>query len=210
MQVPIPIPMQGPNPFLAMHSNPPVRKNSNCLCILLVIIVVSAIIYFIYKKWRKEPSYLFVLQADSGELKSEDDEDYTLTLNHTHVNHVIVFTDRPYRKVTYMTADQLKDLWSLGSNSFKSDPPNAVLMAKGHKAQIIVLRGITVNNETVTFDVNLTDRIGSLKNGLLENISLVVDNAGEVVDGYCARHKASLKIMIGMRDRCIARGWWPI
>lgn len=130
-------------------------------------------------------SFLFVLQAKQGTLTKNKDGHFTLTLKHKDVNNVIEFSDRPYRIVKYITADRLKNSWAKGTNSFESDPPNAVLMAKGHKAQIIVLRGITVNNETVTFDVNLTDRsIGSLKNRLLENISLVIDEC-RLATGRC-------------------------
>ena len=125
----------------------------------------------------KTPSYLFVLQAEKATLKPTGKGNvFKLTLKHTDVKHVIEFSDRPYRIVKYISAMDLKDLWGRGSDSFKSDPPNAVLMAKNHKAQIIVLRGITVTNEAVTFNVYLTHRsIGSIKNGRLGNISLVID-----------------------------------
>ena len=63
-----------------------------------------------------------------------------------------------------------------GGNSFEADPPNAVLTANGHKAQIIILRGITVDKKNVSFQVNLTNPATSiLKKGSLENITLVVD-----------------------------------
>ena len=125
----------------------------------------------------KAPSYLFVLQAEKGTLKSlGKDGLFKLTLKHTDVNNVIEFSDRPYRMVKYITADQLKNSWNKGTNSFESDPPNAVLMAKGHKAQIIVLKGMTVTNDNVSFQVHLTSySIGSLENGNLENISLLTD-----------------------------------
>ena len=41
---------------------------------------------------------------------------------------IFAFTDRPYRKHDYMTGEQFASLWAdSGSDSFKADPPNAVL-----------------------------------------------------------------------------------
>jgi hypothetical protein len=39
----------------------------------------------------------------------------------------LYFSDRPERIVGHMTTAQFVDQWSVGDNSFASDPPNAVL-----------------------------------------------------------------------------------
>jgi hypothetical protein len=39
----------------------------------------------------------------------------------------LYFSDRPQRVVGHMTTADFVDLWSIGDNSFESDPPNAVL-----------------------------------------------------------------------------------
>ena len=39
----------------------------------------------------------------------------------------LYFSDRPERVVGHMTTEQFLDAWSVGDNSFASDPPNAVL-----------------------------------------------------------------------------------
>ena len=54
-----------------------------------------------------------------------------MQLNDDNVGNIIEFSDRPYRIVNMMKAGQLQDVWGEGKNSFKDDPPNAVLSASG-------------------------------------------------------------------------------
>ena len=131
---------------------------------------------------KKPPSFLFVLQAKEGKLtpiKGKRNH-FTLTLKHTDVNNVIEFSDRPFRMVKYISATDLKKLWPLGKNSLKADPPNAVLSAQGHNAQIVVLHGITVKNNTVSFHINLTNT----QNTWLERLRM-----GVHVEKYIAGHR---------------------
>ena len=71
---------------------------------------------------NNEPEWLFVHTADSAQV-----------LNKTTVlmplsRDIFAFTDRPYRKHLYLNGEQFVSLWSEdSSNSFKADPPNAVL-----------------------------------------------------------------------------------
>jgi len=68
----------------------------------------------------KEPRYLFVLSATSGSLKGD-----TLTLN--GVPNVIYFTDRPARKAVHLSLERFVESWNKGSDSYKANPPNAIL-----------------------------------------------------------------------------------
>ena len=81
----------------------------------------------------KFPEYLFVISAQSGEITKVSDHQYTLTLRHTDIDHILMFSDRPYRIARYITVDQLKDIWSQGENSFSENPPNAGLVMHGLK-----------------------------------------------------------------------------
>ena len=71
---------------------------------------------------NSEPEWLFVHTADSAQI-----------LNNTTVlmplsRDIFAFTDRPFRKHMYLNGEQFVSLWSEDSaNSFKADPPNAVL-----------------------------------------------------------------------------------
>ena len=55
-----------------------------------------------------------------------DSDGKTLTL-HGITPSTLYFSDRPERVVGHMTTADFVDLWSVGDNSFESDPPNAVL-----------------------------------------------------------------------------------
>jgi len=57
-------------------------------------------------KTKKAPEFLFVITAKSAEIKKMGDNRYTLTMNHTDVDHVLMFSDRPYRIAKYITGDE--------------------------------------------------------------------------------------------------------
>ena len=86
----------------------------------------------------KTPEYLFVLNAQSGEIKKIGDNQYTLTLKHTDIDHVLMFSDRPYRIARYITAEELADSWVEGEDSFEKSPPNAGLVAHGVNRAVAV------------------------------------------------------------------------
>ena len=90
---------------------------------------------------KPAPKFLFVLHAKKGAVTALPGQPghYRLTLSQGDVDRVIVFSDRPNRIVKMITADQLKSSWKVGKNSFKDDPPNAVLSATGHLPAIIEL-----------------------------------------------------------------------
>lgn len=78
----------------------------------------------------------------------------------------------------YTSAHQLKKDWAQGQNNFIEDPPNAVLLAKGHLAQVVVLEDMRLDAKQISFDI----RINQMRNQLpqrvaLEHITLVIDNA---------------------------------
>ena len=126
------------------------------------------------KAEQERPYFMFVVYSEKANIKKLKDGRYTLTMQHTDINHVIEFSDRPYRIVKYITGNNLQKLWSKGKNSFTADPPNAVLSADKLKPIIIVLDSIHVNKKTVTFTINETGIIPA--KGLdLKGVSLVID-----------------------------------
>ena len=67
------------------------------------------------------PSLLFVVNAAEATLTGD-------TLAFTGVSpQVIAFTDRPARKFGSISMEDLAKAWAEGSDSFASDPPNAIL-----------------------------------------------------------------------------------
>ena len=107
--------------------------------------------------YKKPPSFLFVLQAKEATLQPIKGELYRYTLsmklNDDNVSKIIAFSDRPYRIVEIMTAEQLKDLWGESTNSFKSDPPNAVLLANEVDASIVIIESYTLENNLITLNI---------------------------------------------------------
>ena len=126
----------------------------------------------VVKAEHKAPSFLFVVYSEKANIKKLKDGRYTLTMKHTDINHVIEFSDRPYRIVKYITGNNLQKLWSKGKNSFAADPPNAVLSASKLKPIIIVLYSIQVNKKRVTFTIHST---GELDGKTLGQVVVVVD-----------------------------------
>ena len=131
-------------------------------------------------EYKKPPSFLFVVQAKEAVLKPVDDDlhRYTLSMKLTdeNVGKIIAFTDRPYRIVKMMTTKQLLDLWGEGKNSFKADPPNAVLSANGFDARIVILESMIINKELLTYTLVQTDpSTPSPKGGQLKDAVVTID-----------------------------------
>jgi len=118
----------------------------------------------------KEPSYLLVLSATSGSLKGD-----TLTLN--GVPNVVYFTDRPARKAGHLSLEKFVASWNKGSDSFKADPPNAILSVfkkDGEKNVVVELNSVELKNGSLYFKVALHE--GNIT-GSFEASSLFVDSA---------------------------------
>ena len=131
-------------------------------------------------EYKKPPSFLFVVQAKEAVLKPVDDvlHRYTLAMKLTDENagKIIAFTDRLYRIVKMMTTKQLLDLWGEGKNSFKADPPNAVLSANGFDARIVILESMIINKELLTYTLVQTDpSTPSPKGGQLKDAVATID-----------------------------------
>jgi hypothetical protein len=88
--------------------------------------------------------------------------------------HVVWFTERPDRKSGHIALKAFLKGWETGENSFKADPPNAVLtlMDASDSPSIIVIRNPIYKDNSLTYDVEILD--GSIpKSG--GPVSLVID-----------------------------------
>jgi len=97
----------------------------------------------------KESSYLFVISGTSGSLDGD-----TLTLN--GVPNVLYFSDRPARKAGHLSLEKFVELWNKGSDSYKADPPNAVLSIfgeNGSKNTVVELKSVQQKSGSVVFKV---------------------------------------------------------
>ena len=139
---------------------------------------------------KKPPSFLFVVQAKEAELEPVDNDQhrYTLTmqLNDDNVGNIIEFSDRPERIVNMMKAKQLHDLWGEGENSFKADPPNAVLSASGFDARIVILKSMTIDDGKLTFTLQ-TDpsKLSIQQNAKLKDLIITIDSRKQLCYDVC-------------------------
>ena len=99
---------------------------------------------------KKGPEWLFVLTAKHGEIAKNTQGQYVLTLKYQHMQRALMFSDRPYRLAYEITIKQLKDSWRKGADSFKKDPPNAVIVING-QSQLVVLTRINVSPNHIQF-----------------------------------------------------------
>jgi hypothetical protein len=128
------------------------------------------------KTQSKAPEFLFVQTAKHVAYK-----DGTLTLQ--DVSPVTVFfSDRPKRIVGNVRNDLFLQKWTEGSNSFKSDPPNAVLSIFSDKtpptSAVLVLNNPRLQGNNLTYDVQTLK--GSVPATGIEG-TLFIDGSG----GYC-------------------------
>lgn len=120
----------------------------------------------------KNPQFLFVLSAKSGSFEGD-----TLTLK--DVPLVIYFSERPDRIAGHMSLKKFVDGWNKGSDSFKSDPPNATLSIfneDGNKNVVVELLNPQIKGDILSFKIRLLE--GSLPKSF-DVSSLFIDD----VDG---------------------------
>jgi hypothetical protein len=84
----------------------------------------------------ENPQFLFVMSATAGSYEGQ-----TLTI--TGVPSVTYFSDRPYRIAGHITLEKFVELWGEGSDSFKTDPPNATLSILGKNGNTDVIIELT-------------------------------------------------------------------
>ena len=74
----------------------------------------------------------------------------------------LYFSDRPERVVGHMTTQQFVEEWNEGTDSFASDPPNAVLSFVDPSADspsdvVVVLRDPTIGDETLSYSIEVLE-----------------------------------------------------
>ena len=99
-----------------------------------------------------KPSYLFVIMSDYGMIQQTSNGEYQLILDHSDVEKVLAFTNRPYRLVKHSTAEGLKTMWTEGNNSFAEDPPNATIIINQH-LQTVILTSVSIEGDKTIFTI---------------------------------------------------------
>ena len=117
------------------------------------------------------------------------------------------FTDRPYRKSKYISGDEFASYWNDYDdvNSFKLDPPNAVLTyvdGDEIKELEVVITDATFDNSNITYTI---DNTSLTNNEAFDDASLFVDGNGPISKIYLASNgltvKASAKAIAGDKGK---------
>ena len=140
------------------------------LSIIILSLLAST---FTFAEDKPAEEWLFVHTAEEAQVINNT----TIVMPVTR--DVFAFTDRPYRKHAYMTGAQFASLWAkTGSNSFKTDPPNAVLTwidGEDVKEAELVITGASIDGNSITYTRKYS---GTVQFSNLKSVSLFVDGNG--------------------------------
>jgi hypothetical protein len=119
-----------------------------------------------------EVDYLFVHSADGAVLK--DGELRLEGINPT----TLYFSDRPERIVGHMSNEEFVRMWTIGEDSFESNPPNAVLSildAEDLEEIVVVLTAPRLESKDLVYNVRVLEGSTSASGGAT---SLFIDVIG--------------------------------
>jgi hypothetical protein len=135
---------------------------------ILLLAALSSSFAFAEDKPAEE--WLFVHTAEEAQVIN------TTTIVIPATRDIFAFTDRPYRKHGYMTGEQFASLWAdSGSDSFKTDPPNAVLTwvdGEDVKEAELVITGASFDGDSITYT---RKHPATVQFSNLKSVSLFVD-----------------------------------
>ena len=140
------------------------------LSIIILSLMAST---FAFAEDKPAEEWLFVHTAEEAQVTNNT----TIVMPVTR--DIFAFTDRPYRKHAYMTGEQFASIWAdSGSDSFKTDPPNAVLTwidgDKVHEAEVVITdASVLAHGKAISFEVKL--EAGEALSGQMQRLSLFVD-----------------------------------
>ena len=100
----------------------------------------------------KAPEWLFVHTSQTAEMTRD------ITLVMPVARDIFAFTDRPHRLHSYMNAYEFVSMWEGEGDTFRGDPPSAVLtLVDGEnvkEAEVVVANAIvTHNGESISYEV---------------------------------------------------------
>jgi hypothetical protein len=136
---------------------------------IIVLSLMASTFTFAEDKPAQE-EWLFVHTADEAQVINNT----TIVIPVTR--DIFAFTDRPYRKHAYMTGEQFASLWAkAGSDTFKTDSPNAVLTwveGEDVKEAEVVITGASIDGNSITYTRKYS---ATIPDGTLKAVSLFVD-----------------------------------
>lgn len=92
------------------------------------------------------------------------------------IKRVLTFSGRPNRLWSNLDANELLQVFNKpGNNSFKADPPNAVLLYNGIHGRIMELKSAQVKENRLVFSVKLLSGQPAISTKVIGPMQLVID-----------------------------------
>lgn len=140
---------------------------------------------------EKQASLIFMLYASKAAIIKNGDS-YELILQETSPK-VVYFGDRPARQAGFLTMTTFVKYWNQNDAGFKSEPPNAAIMAtnsKGISKEIAVklFNPLLLSKNSLKFKFIVADE--KIKVGNYNNISIFM------VPGYVLMHKVKPRLIL--------------
>lgn len=101
---------------------------------------------------EKKYAVLNLIQAPNGQVVGNEKEGYKLILEESN-DTVIWFADRPIREAGSLHISNFLKTWDKGEDSFKKDPPNAVLIIDNSEPIVVELILADWNEKRATFEI---------------------------------------------------------
>jgi len=119
-------------------------------------LIAIALLMLTVTACSKKERVLHVLQAPKSMVVGDDKRGYKLVLDEMH-DTVIWFSDRPDRKAGKVYIHDFLKAWDQGKDSFKADPPNAVLIIDRGRPVVIEMTLENYNDERAIFKIKPLD-----------------------------------------------------
>lgn len=129
---------------------------------------------------QKQQSYLYsvLFKNDGDQYLTINNNLATLVFEKNDINSIIEFTDRPFRQTEYISLEKLDNLFFMNNNnSFKDDPPNAVLVTESGQKTFEII-SIIVNTVHIQYNLKIIDNEENFSvDKITGKMSLFIDNS---------------------------------
>ncbi len=119
-------------------------------------LLATALLILTLTACSKKERILHVVQAPKSMVVGDDKKGYKLVLDEMH-DTVIWFTDRPNRKAGKVFVKDFLKVWDEGKESFRVEPPNAVLIIDRGRPVVIEMSLENYNDERAIFKIKPVD-----------------------------------------------------
>lgn len=101
----------------------------------------------------KDPktTFMVVMMAKKGEIKNRNGK-YVLVLKKIDTNHILSFSDQPFRVTKHISSKELEELWVSSVERFANVPPTAVVVI-GSEMQSVKVQAITYEDQEIVFNL---------------------------------------------------------